>query len=382
MSYEASNRRFAIGALSGAAGVAALARLAQAGPLDPPPGPVAATGRTLQEIYDRIARTQSGVGEPRIPIQSLPGSATFSHVISEPGSYYLTGPIVGSAGKNGIEVAADNVVLDCRGHALRGAAGAGNAVVAAPSRTGLTIRDGQISGWPGAAIVAEQVHCCILSALTIDGCGNDGSGSPWTVRVGDGSAAVECIVRDNQAWGMFLGNSSHAFRTTARANAGVGILARGGAICHCTASYNGDTGIGLDEPGVIHNCDARENLYGIVVNYGVHVWGNSMSYNGIGLVTTQRRNLVDNNLSFFNGTGFDVRSNGSTLRNNLAAENSATGFAVSGKGHILMANTANGNGTNYDIATGNSHGPIVGVAGVGDISTVPGANHPWANFAY
>ena len=52
-----------------------------AGDLDPPPGAIMPTMKTLTEI------------EPRTPVQALPGSETALHVISQSGSYYLTGNI-------------------------------------------------------------------------------------------------------------------------------------------------------------------------------------------------------------------------------------------------------------------------------------------------
>lgn len=36
----------------------------------------------------------------------------------------------------------------------------------------------------------------------------------------------------------------------------------------------------------------------------------------------------------------------------------------------------------YDIPAGNSYGPIIDATGAGDLSAVPGADHPWANFLY
>jgi hypothetical protein len=36
----------------------------------------------------------------------------------------------------------------------------------------------------------------------------------------------------------------------------------------------------------------------------------------------------------------------------------------------------------YVLGSGNAFGPIVDVGGVGDISTVPAAAHPWANLEF
>src|SRR5690606_18106937 len=90
-----------------------LAGAAVAGPLNPPAGPVAPTHKTLTEV------------EPRTPINAAntPGDADSVYRIFQPGSYYLTGNIVGQAGKRGIEIASSNVTLDLNGFALQGVPG-------------------------------------------------------------------------------------------------------------------------------------------------------------------------------------------------------------------------------------------------------------------
>jgi len=57
--------------------------MSKAGPLDPPPGPIGPTGKTLQEIYDKVSSTSTkvavsdqGVAEPRTPVRSLPSTAS------------------------------------------------------------------------------------------------------------------------------------------------------------------------------------------------------------------------------------------------------------------------------------------------------------------
>src|SRR5438128_12461646 len=104
------DRRLLIAGL-GLTGAAALARVARA---LPPPRP-ASTGTSLQDVYDKIARTDAGFGEARIPVESLPGSATAQYVIGAPGVYYLTGNITGVAGKAALEGQSDHVEIECDG---------------------------------------------------------------------------------------------------------------------------------------------------------------------------------------------------------------------------------------------------------------------------
>src|SRR5437016_13970151 len=88
------DRRLLIAGL-GLTGAAALARVARA---LPPPRP-ASNGTALQDVYDKIARTDEGFGEARIPVESLPGSPTAQYVIAAPAVYCLTGNITGVAGE-------------------------------------------------------------------------------------------------------------------------------------------------------------------------------------------------------------------------------------------------------------------------------------------
>src|SRR5437870_10675755 len=99
----------------GVAGFGALARAAQGSTvlLKPP-------RRRLRDIYDKIARTDKGLGEARTPVQSLMGSATAQYVISASGVYYLTEHITGVAGQAAIEIQADHVELECDGFMFLG----------------------------------------------------------------------------------------------------------------------------------------------------------------------------------------------------------------------------------------------------------------------
>ena len=80
-----------------------------------PPGAPAPLFKTLDQL------------EPRIAVQSLAGDATAQFVITQPGSYYLTGNVTGVVAKAAIAIVATNVSLDLRGFALIGISGAPHA---------------------------------------------------------------------------------------------------------------------------------------------------------------------------------------------------------------------------------------------------------------
>src|SRR4051794_16844860 len=71
-----------------------------------PPGAPAPTMKTLDQV------------EPRIAITSVPIN------ISTPGSYYLTGNLIGATNTAGIAIYTGNVTLDLNGFALKGGGGA------------------------------------------------------------------------------------------------------------------------------------------------------------------------------------------------------------------------------------------------------------------
>jgi hypothetical protein len=97
-----------------------------------------------QAILDKIARTDAGIAEPCIPVQSLPGSTTALYVISRPGSYYLTADIASVAGKNGLEIYSHDVDLDGYGFHMTGGPAA-KAIVAEGDN--ITVSDLSVINW-------------------------------------------------------------------------------------------------------------------------------------------------------------------------------------------------------------------------------------------
>lgn len=135
-----SERRSLLAGIGGlAAGVLlAGARTAQAGPLNPPGGPVTSTGKTLTEVEPRVA----------INATNTPGDAEYSFKITQPGSYYLTGDIIGVAGKNGINIAASHVTLDLNGFSVRGNGPFQDGIAAvAGGLRNIQIYNGSAVGW-------------------------------------------------------------------------------------------------------------------------------------------------------------------------------------------------------------------------------------------
>lgn len=157
----------------GACLVAIVAGIAPAAAqLAPPPGPVSPTMKRLDQV------------EPRTCVNSLPGSATAVHVISQPGNYVLTGDVLGQDRKSGIEITCDGrVSLDLNGFSLLGVAGSLHGVHVREPGSGLPTgrrqfslvqgpsQGGGISSWGGDGLRISSVDVCDVFGLSITDCG-------------------------------------------------------------------------------------------------------------------------------------------------------------------------------------------------------------------
>jgi hypothetical protein len=224
-------------------GAAALARVARAGDLEPPAGPIAPTGRSLTDV------------EPRMPVQKLPGNADFLYIIQTRGSYCLTGDIIVPQGKKGILVVCPtgNVSIDLQGFCIRGAGGGGAIVVQSAGLDYLEVHDGYIRDMAGDGIDSGNARCMECHDLHIDRCA--------TGMVVRNSGVVEaCVVERCSSHGVCWQKSS----TTAcvfvcddcdmRSCGGHGLCMTGDwaqgdstfCVCDCDCVGNGQDGVRLD----------------------------------------------------------------------------------------------------------------------------------------
>lgn len=229
------NRSF----LARAASVAALAGLcgiARAGSLEPPPGPVAPTMKTLSEV------------EARTPIHQSDLPLT----ITADGSYYLAENL--SANQNGadmITVLANYVSIDLNGFTVNGT---GQSAVASE-----------------CIQIESDVRTFTLTNGTIRGCGGYGvySNFPFALTVTvDGVHANQ-----NGQGGMIFTSGTYGVitRSVARSNGTTGIFLSEGVLSDCAAYSNVATGLQLGR-GTINGSTARLNgLNGIIMSGGAIV---------------------------------------------------------------------------------------------------------------
>ncbi len=389
-----------------------VAFMVTAGPLNPPAGPLGSTYKTLSDI------------EPRIAVQSLSGDSTALYVISQPGSYYLTGNITGTAGKGGIKVAASNVAIDLRGFLMDGAGIGADAIAVSGTVAHLTVRQGNLANWLGKGVAASTCTGCRMESLLVRGSGAGldlgddstvsrciglalGNAAPG-IRIGVASRVQECLVLRGAAAGISLGagyqRSSVAQYCiangmtagdgiqglgypygsirgcTTRGNASDGV--RGGGIVEdSTATQNGGNGVdqantavgctasrntlvGFAYAGTIDGCTATGNgQEGVANSYAIR-WSTCVA-NGLSGIRVQGTNInLEGNLTNANGGA------GITMHRELTYQSS------------IVQNVSSGNtGVPYDIgfaaSNGGYFGQFIANPASGFVTT-----DPWANFSF
>jgi parallel beta-helix repeat protein len=310
--------------------------MALAGPLDPPAGPPAPTGRF----------------GPRTEIHaaSTPGDADSLFKITQPGSYYLGGNVAGVAGKHGIEIDADDVTLDLNGFALTGVAGSLDGIVGGEfpaTRTDVMIRNGTVADWGQNGIRFELGFNVQLTDLRV--ARNAGRGI--LLELGAGNTVTNCAAIYNGLSGIDAGNGSTVNLCTVLYNEQDGIVvANGSSVTGCTSTQNGGDGIEVGSRSFIASNHCVENGPGAASGAGIHVVGNNSRIEG-------------NNVSH-NDRGIDVDGT-----NNIIVKNSASN------------NVDGTTPSNYTFPLGvlNAVGEIVNVTSTITINETASA---WANFEY
>lgn len=374
----------------------ALSPLRAQGPLTPPPGPPGPVMKTLEQI------------EPRIPIgpDTTPGdndSSPSLYKITQAGSYYLTGHVMGVSNKIGIEIVASDVTVDLGGLSLNGGPGTNIGIFISGGNNRITIRNGTVRDWGSSGIwgFADEMHLsglhlmgnavngvrtsgqAIITDCTASGHSGDkgfevGSGSILTrvqarqngegIEAGQNSTLVDCIATYNTSVGFDLAGAT-VTRCVANFNGGTGFNGSGtftgctannndssgfsgqGVFQQCVAWWNGVHGFTLFHASVV-NCNAASNgEHGIRVGgAGSRIVGNQCSNNGrtypsgagIHLATgaDAGRHEVSANVCTGNDRGIDVHSVLNRISDNHLADNSIYGLSVFSQLNIIIRNTA------------------------------------------
>jgi parallel beta-helix repeat protein len=375
-----------------------------AGPITPPPGPVASTHKTLTEVEPRIA----------INATNTPGDADSVYRISQPGSYYLTGHVTAAPGERCIEIGASNVTIDLNGFTVIGVGSSIAGIGVDLAHNGLTVRNGVVENCPGRGVDLCDVWSSfghVVENVTVRSCGIG-------ILVGSDAVIKQCISTNNEAEGIVAGNDSVVTACAANENGSLGIVAGDGStVSHCSGGLNAGTGILVGTGSTVEGCASRSNLgHGIQGGSGSLVASCTASANGLtgvfmlsdSTVTgcTVYRNTSDgiavnsdcevrnnncNENGFGAGSGAGIVASGSDIRveGNHCSDND-WGIRALFAGNIIVRNTCSGNTTaNWDLVANNVFGPIVNrsapgsAAVLGDsASSSLGSTDPNANFTY
>jgi hypothetical protein len=222
-----------------------------------PPGAPAPSMKTLDQI------------EPRIPVNTLPGSSDAIHVITQPGHYYLTAGVVGQAGKHGILIKASRVRLDLNGFSVQGVTGSLDGVTRGPVGDGdasyehVMVHNGTITNWGGHGIYLQDVRFPIVRDVTVQNVLNLG------ILLYEHAAVSDVRVISARQYGIYLYNGSvrHSNVSTVVSNVAThlaGIFMYHGTVEHCiveniyTAAGLGATAHGIEvQVGAVSRCVVR-----------------------------------------------------------------------------------------------------------------------------
>lgn len=362
-----------------------------------PPGAPAPTMKSLAQI------------EPATPMDAThtPGDATSVFRITAPGSYYLTAPLTGDAGKAGIAIDASNVTVDLRGFPLTGVPGSAEGVLIAYPSSNVTVRNGTITAWGTAGVKeATGVEAGTYEALNVIANGADG------LQLGPNATVKACTLSDNLGYGVNVDGRALISDSTAHNNGDAGFYFASGSVlgsvassndgagfeifdepslmkdcvafdntdggfratdgakfADCIARNNGTQGIDAGSYATVTDCTVKNNGWGIFAGTSCRIIGNMCEGNGHGIYTYGNQNLIDRNQTINGGNGI-------------------TCFTGS-VDNLIIRNAAGDNALNYSIVPDNRYGPIIDITGTAtpavsgnSAADTTTTTHPWANFAY
>jgi hypothetical protein len=337
------------------------------GPLAPPAAP-APSMKTLDQIEARTAIPKS----PAVPV------AGPHFVISQPGSYYLTGNVEVVSG-NGINITTSNVCLDLNGFSLintTASPAAGTAIDLASGLNNIQIKNGSIyggtvrtssgsqlwqatfvgKGWNSAIrdSFTGSVQGVQLSQLTVEKCGEEG------IYLTGSSVIDHLTVTANGGHGIYAFQSSMT-QVNATLNGGTGVVGYRGSITNSTGNSNYYVGISA-ESSSLSNCSATQNgstgiysYYGSVTNAngynngrdGIYMYQGSVNHsnafsNGGNGITAYQGSVTDSNATSNGGAG--IFASESSVSDSRAGSNFNVGIYV-GAG-VAAHCVASGNSTN------------------------------------
>ena len=360
---QPTDRRAMLAGIGGLAAGALLAGKATAGPLTPPPGPIAPTPGP----------------EPRIAVNSTntPGDPNTMFRITQPGSYYLTGNLIGQPGKHGIAITADNVTLDLCGFTLFGAPNSRSGIVFTGVNINIAVHNGTIRQWTasGLALTPGGENSKALAAdLLVFQNGTNGINLPAA------SIVRNCVSSNNGGDGIRTGSNSVVIDCSASSNAGAGFVgADGCTFTRCVARQHNAAGIHAGSACHVTECTISDGSQpGIFVQSGCVIAGNTIQDARTGIQAHEDNHISRNNIVVtshaIQAPGVRVTGDGNRIDTNNVVFHSP-GIVATVAGNLIIQNSLRST-TPISVVAGNSVGPAI--TGV----TLNLAPHPHGNFVY
>ena len=323
---------------------------------------------------------------------------------------------------------------------MRGSAGTLDGIIVSGTRSGLSVRNGSVTGFTGSGIEAPMLESGVFIDLHLNFNGEAGIDSGRNsrivnclakgnlgpgIRAGRGASIEGCAAEQNgdngiEVWEsvsmgtitqclavengrsgiavlnycaisdcIAIDNESHGFGCGARVT-----------VMNCSSSQNGASGFsasvqvssrrgGRGNDNVYTNCVASINaFYGFdLANGRGAVMGCSATFNDLsGIRAGSGSLIIDNSPVFNDGAGIEIAGTDNRIEGNQCTNN-GIGIDANAGGNFIVRNAASGNSTNWDIVSGNRLGVIVlapsSVAVTGNSGgTGVGTTNPWANFTY
>ncbi|MDP1663477.1 MAG: hypothetical protein Q8L55_16320 [Phycisphaerales bacterium] len=349
--------------------------LAGAGPVNPPAGAVAPTMKTLQEVEPRTALNTT----------NTPGDASSTYIITQPGSYYLTGDVRPTGGRNAIMVNADNVTLDLGGYSLDGSSdttGFRAGITNSANRRNLRVFNGTIKSfrgygmigrfdtssfedlafidsWGGQLEIMQSTGCTVKNVRTRATSGETG------IQVGSNSTVEHCTVE-----GGFVGITiqSGVVRGCSVMNpSAVGISATNALVVDCAVEgANSTSSIGNGGIALGHGAKAERCVLRNCQSAGVNLTGRAE------VVDCQFTSCAKGVTSSLSGRG-RIEGNHFIICTTAISLGGASSFVVGNRFHLNTANIV--------MAAGNTVGEVLDFSAAG--ATLTAVNvHPAANVVY
>ncbi|MFT3685574.1 MAG: right-handed parallel beta-helix repeat-containing protein [Phycisphaerales bacterium] len=348
--------------------------LAGAGPVSPPAGPVGSTMKTMAEVEPRTALSAT----------NTPGDTASVFIISQPGSYYLTGDVRPTGGKNAIMVNADNVTIDLRGFSLDGSSdstGFRAGITNSANRRNLRVYNGTIRQFRGYGMIGRFDNSSFEDMAFIDSQGGN-------LEILQSSGCTVRNVRVHAAsgeTGIQVGSNS-TIEFCAVEGGGVGITIQSGVVRGC--SVLNPSGIGISASwAVVSNCTVEgANNTSSISNGGISI-GNGGRVEGCvlracaagGVNLVGRADVV--NCDFSNCTkGVTSSLSGRGRIEGCHFSLCTTAVSLGGTNSIVIGNRFQGNTANIVASAGNTVGEVLDFSAGGTLTA--GNSHPMANIVY